>query len=186
MHGTILHERHRRLRIKQLVVVILTLAIAVQVHPAYATPVAPVLLVNSTLQQCIEQVILADECHICRPVEGWKISQTGQCPAGYNITPRQTILDQDLPVNCVEYPKNEWAFCTWGRYPTMTPEFATVQQPTRFPSTPSITPPTPAITRYSFDYPFILCIGSILGFTIIGILLMRIRRKKILTGTRSK
>ena len=185
MPGIVLHKIQRGLRVKQLVVLILTLAIAGQVHPTYATPAAPVLLVNSTLQQCIDQVILADECHTCRPVEGWEISQTGQCPAGYNITPRQTVPDQDLPVNCVEYPKNEWTYCSWGRYPTMTPEFATVQQPTRYLSTPSITPPTPAMTRYSFDDPFILCMGCMLGITMIGILFMRIRRKRILTGTRS-
>jgi hypothetical protein len=185
MHGVVLHIRHKGPRVKRLVVLILTLALAGRVHTTYATPVAPVLLVNPTLEQCVDHVILADECHVCRPVEGWEISQTGQCPSAYKIIPRQTIMDKDL-VNCIEYPKNELAFCSGHRYPTMTPEFATVQQPAVYLPTPSVTPPTPAVTRYSFDYLFVLCIGCILGITIIGIIFMMIRRKKILAVVKSK
>jgi len=188
MHGIVPDKKHKGPRVKQLVVLILMLALARQVDTAYATPVAPVLLVNPTLKQCIDHVILADECHVCRPVKGWEISQTDQCPSEYKIIPRQTIMGQDLPVSCVEYPKNEWAFCSWGLYPTMTPEFATltVQQPAIYLPTPSVTPPTPAITRYSFDYVFILCMGCILGITITGVIFMMIRRKKILTVAKSK
>jgi hypothetical protein len=188
MRGIVPNKKHKGLRVKQFVFLILILAIAQQVQTAYATPVAPVLLVNPTLKQCIDHVILADECHACRPVEGWEISQTGQCPSEYKIIPRQTIMDQDLPVSCVEYPKNEWPYCSLGVHPTITPEFATltVQQPAIDLPTTSVASPTPAITRYSFDYLFILCMGCILGITIIGVIFMLLRRKKILTVTKPK
>jgi len=197
MHRIVPDQKHIGPRVKQLVVLILTLAIARQIDPAYATPVAPVLLVNPTLKQCIT-VILADECRFCRPTEGWDISQTGQCPSGYEIRP----YGKEPPLNCVEYPKNDWAACEWGRYPTITPEFSTVtgtpdltataQQITGYPLTPSAPPSTPpstpastrAVTTYSFDY-LIISFCSI-GFVLIVIISIMVRRKKISIKSESK
>jgi hypothetical protein len=191
MHEIVPCKKPKGPCIKQLVVLISALVLSgqVYVHIAYATPAAPVGLVNHTLKRCFAHVILADECHFCKPAEGWEIIQTGQCPSGYTITNRQILMD--MPLNCVEYPKNEWAFCSWGIYPTITPESpnvtvvpdltVTAQQPVVDPPTPSAAPATPVIKRYPFEYPIspILCMGSILGVAITGIVLMMIRRKRL-------
>lgn len=196
MNEIVPNKKHKEPRVRWFLILVMALFLAGQVHTAYATPAAPVLLVNPTLQQCIEHVILADECFVCKPVKGWEISQTGQCPSGYEIIAYQSIMDEDNPVSCMEYPKNEWAFCSWGRYPTMTPEFSAVtvapsltepvQEPTVFLPTFSATPPSPADTMYSFDSLFVLCVGCLPFIIMIGIIFMVIRRKKILTGTKRK
>jgi len=198
MHGIVPYKKHKGHCIKQLVVLILTLILAGQiyVYTAFATPVAPVILVNHTLKQCVDHVILADECYFCTPAEGWEILRTGQCPSGYSIIARQTLMD--VPLDCVEYPKNEWAACSWGIYPTMTPEYLTVtviphltvtaQQSEVYLPTPSAAPTASVIDRSSSEHLMlsILCIGCIIGFTITGIVLIMIRRKKILTVDKPK
>jgi hypothetical protein len=155
-------------------------------HSAYATPVAPVSLINHTLKQCIDQVILADECYICTPEEGWQILPAGQCPSEYKFLSLQSFLDQ--PLNCVEYPKNEWAACSWGKFPTMTPEFQTstdepgltitLQQSGIYPNTPSatLTATLPESSSSELNVYSILLIGCIIVILIIGIgLLIRKR-----------
>jgi hypothetical protein len=187
MHGIV---PHKRLCIKLLVVLILTLVLAGQiyVHTTYATPAAPVLLVNHTLKQCIDQVILADECYYCKPAEGWEILQAGQCPSGYTTIPRQTITD--IPVNCVSYPTNDWAACSWRTYPTVTPESIslTAQHSGEFLPTSSAAPGASAVDRFSSDpLPLsILCMLFVIGITITSIVLMMIRRKKVLPRNKSK
>jgi hypothetical protein len=186
MHGIIPNKKHKGPCIKQLVVLILTLVLAGQIneHTAYATPVAPVLLVNHTLKQCIDYVILADECHFCTPAEGWEILRTGQCPSGYTIILRQTLMD--IPLDCVEYPKNEWAACSWGIYPTMTPEYPTVtaQKSEVYLSTPTAALTSSALDRSSSAHIIlsILFMGCIIGSAISSIALMMIWRKRIKTA----
>ena len=187
MDGIVPYKKHKGPCIKQLVVLILALVLAGQiyVHTAYATPAAPVLLVNHTLKQCIDEVILADECYFCTPAEGWEILHTEQCPSGYTIIPRQAL--KDLPLNCVEYPKNEWAACSWGIYPTVTvvPNLTvTAQQSVVYLPTPSAS----AIDTSSPEHLIlsIPCLGCIIGITITFIILMMIRKKKILLVDKQK
>jgi hypothetical protein len=198
MHGIVPNKKHEGPYIKVLVVLTLTLVLAglIYVHSAYATPVAPVLLANHTLKQCIDHVVIADECYFCTPAEGWEILQAGQCPSGYIIIVRQTLMD--LPLNCVEYPKNEWAACSWGKYPTITPEYLTVtvipsltitaQQSVIYLLTPSTAPTASANNKSSSEHLIlsILCMGCIIALTIISIVLVLIRRKKILPDSMRK
>jgi len=120
------------LRQKRLVVLLWVLVFAGYTHIliAYATPSAPVLLVNHTLVQCIEQVYLSDECSYCRVVNGWEISQDGVCPQGYQtIQVSYQVTDENRPLDCVEVARNDWLACSWGRYPSMTPYLTATPQP---------------------------------------------------------
>jgi hypothetical protein len=208
MNRTIFEQPHRISHIKWIVVLLLPLVLAGHVHTADATPTAPVVLVNHALKQCVAKVFLADECRSCKPVVGWEILPTGQCPAEYKSI---TIpAEKDIPVSCVEYPRNEWAHCSWGRYPSVTPvsiattgvprstvsatppipKFATVmelpsltrtvQPSVEHLATPPAAPITPAITRYSFDTLLLAGLGcGILGVIITGFILLRNRRDKL-------
>ncbi len=191
MHGKSPYERHKGLRVKLLLVFIATLILVGQVpiDPAYATPSAPVSLVNHALKQCIDLVYLADECRVCTPVDGWEILKTGQCPAGYTTIFRQTLMDK--PVNCVEYPNNEWASCSWGTFPTMTPNDPTATAVPVMTSTPRKPPfsPTPSAAPTGFtversfaEHPLLLiaipCLGLIIGITISIIVLRHTRRRR--------
>lgn len=109
---------------KRFIIPVLALVMAgfAQSLVAHATPSAPVLLVNHTLRQCIEQVYLSDECSYCRVVNGWEISTSGTCPQGYLTIPYPFEADDsNRPLNCVEVARNDWMACSWGRYPSMTP-----------------------------------------------------------------
>jgi hypothetical protein len=162
-----MHEliTHKRSRLKYLVVLILTLVITVQAHilTAYATPPAPVLLVNHSLKQCIEKVYLSDECSYCQVINGWEISPTGQCPVGYQIVQYQyQVADKNRPVDCVEGPRNEWLACSWGKYPTVTPFL-------------SVTP-TPSNVNEPSDHfllILILCISALVSIFIISFVILR-------------
>jgi hypothetical protein len=200
MDGTIFNQKHHTSHIQWIIVLILTLVLVGHIHTADATPAAPVMLVNHALKQCIAKAFLADECRSCKPVAGWEILQTGQCPTEYKSITITT--DKDMPVSCIEYPRNEWAHCSWGRYPSMTPVstaitsvprstlsatpptpkfvIVTAQQPVERRSTTPAVPVTPAITRYSFDALFLACLGcGILGMIITGIVLTLSRRNKV-------
>ncbi|MEN6300023.1 MAG: hypothetical protein ABFD51_08985 [Anaerolineaceae bacterium] len=171
----------------------LALVLAGQTHilTASATPTAPVLLVNHTLKQCIDNVILSDECHVCQPVEDWEVSLTGQCPSGYKTISFQSIADKYQSVSCVEYPKNEWAACAWGSYPTMTPvsSITPIQltacisssETTYLTMTPVlfITPETTAIDKSSDHFLPVLCTGSIIGISAISIIPAVLKKKLV-------
>lgn len=159
--------KHPRPRLRRALILCLILAAAglAQTRTAYATPAPPVLLVNPTLQQCIENVYLSDECHTCRVLSPWKVSSTGQCPAGYRVVPYQELdASQDHPLDCVEGPRNEWMACTWGQYPTVTP----------------LSPAVPASAAEPVRFaPLILglCAGAAVGILVLGGILLR--RKKL-------
>jgi hypothetical protein len=182
MHGKAPCEKHKGLRVKLLLVLIATLILAGQVHiiPAHATPSAPVSLVNHALKQCIDLVYLADECRVCTPVNGWEILKTGHCPEGYPTIFRQTLMDK--PVNCVEYPNNEWAACSWGTFPTTTPNDPTATASPAKTNTPSAAPTNSVVDRASAEYPLSLlaipCLGCIIGITLSIIVLRRTRRRR--------
>lgn len=159
---------HPKPRLRRALILCLILAAAglAQTRTAYATPAPPVLLVNPTLQQCIENVYLSDECHTCRVVAPWEVSPTGQCPAGYRVVPYQELdAGQDHPLDCVEGPRNEWMACTWGQYPTVTP----------------LSPAAPAPSAGSgcfLPLSLILCAGAAGGVLTLGGFLLR--RKKLI------
>jgi hypothetical protein len=159
------NKRSHENRLKYFFVLVLALALAGQVSTAYATPSAPVLLVNKILKQCIEGVILSDECYVCKPEKGWEISQTSKCPSGYEIIPRNSI--NDLPLNCAEYPKMEWPPCSSGRFPTMTPDNTVPME-----QQPAIDKSNATVTT-----PVFLVAGSILGVSIIGIAYLVTKRR---------
>lgn len=164
MHELLTYKKHKKTRLKCLVVLILTLVIAGQekILTAYATPAPPVMLVNHTLKQCIEKVYLSDECSYCRVINGWEILPTEQCPVGYQIVQYQyQFTDKNRPVDCVEGPRNEWLSCAWGKYPTVTPFL-------------SVTP-TPSNVNEPSDHRLliaILCTSALISIFIIGIVIL--------------
>ena len=76
---------------------------------SYATPTAPVILINEDTHQC-DVVILGDECGMCAPAAGWTILDgadpaypTMSCPAGFTMV--------DAPLTCTRYREQ---YCCGG------------------------------------------------------------------------
>ena len=193
MIGKVHHQKSKGPRAKWFLGLMLILVLAGQVPRAYATPTIPVLLVNHALKQCIDNVIMADECWSCKPKEGWQTLPRGQCPSGYEVIPSSSTLgDRGAPISCAAYPNSQSFNCGSGdRYPTMTivPKFSTVtvapsstvtaQQPTVISPTPFVAPAIPALPADIFVYLFIFCLGcGILLIPIAGITFILIMRRR--------
>lgn len=123
-----------------------------QAKDALASPTAPVNLVNHALKQCLDDVILGDECFYCTPKEGWEISAES-CPVGY------TTAGYDSVLNCATHLESV--------YESTCPNYIT----------PTDTPLKRIVPAISAEWLVVLGVLA-LGFVAVVILWVVLKRKR--------